>query len=144
MDLCRRSRERLIRLALLAALVIGLVRGLGLADLLRRENLTRLREWIGGCGGWAPLVYIVGYAHTVVACVPGLPITRLGGLAFGPIWGTVYVSIAATAGGCLAFVIALFRGVLPRRARAGPVPLTSPPQPAPARLLGARPRGDAR
>ncbi len=145
MDLCRGTRVRLILLALLGALVIGRVRELVLANLLLRlENLTRLREWIGGSRAWAPLACIVGYVLAVVACVTGLPITRLGGLAFSPIWGTVYVLIAATAGGCLALVIALLRGAQPRRARAGPVPLPSPQPAAAARLLGARPRGGAR
>jgi len=38
--------------------------------------------------------------------VPGLPITVLGGIAFGPVWGTVYVWIAATIGAGLAFLVA--------------------------------------
>jgi len=46
-----------------------------------------------------PLLYIAGYVLAVVFFVPGLPITLLGGLAFGPVWGTVYVSIAATSSG---------------------------------------------
>src|SRR4030095_6363128 len=51
---------------------------------------------------------IAGYVLAVVLFVPGLPITLLGGLAFGPVWGTVYVSIAATIGAGLAFLVARY------------------------------------
>ncbi|HYB71583.1 MAG TPA: TVP38/TMEM64 family protein [Candidatus Bathyarchaeia archaeon] len=88
------------------ALAAALVRALGLPDLVRLENLARLREWIAGFGAWAPAVFVVGYVAVVVAFAPALPLTLLGGLAFGPVWGTVYSSIASTAGACLAFLIA--------------------------------------
>jgi uncharacterized membrane protein YdjX (TVP38/TMEM64 family) len=87
---------------------VVLVRALGLPDLLRIENLTRLRERIDGLGAWAPLAFIAGYVAAVVAFVPALPLTILGGLVFGPAWGTVYVIIAATTGACLSFLIARY------------------------------------
>ncbi|MGH7399752.1 MAG: TVP38/TMEM64 family protein [Candidatus Rokuibacteriota bacterium] len=93
-------------LALVLAVV--LVRALGLADLIRLENLARLRERIDGFGGWAPVVFILGYVAAVVAFVPALPLTILGGLAFGAAWGTVYVAIAATTGACLSFLVARY------------------------------------
>ncbi len=98
----------------MAALGIWLAQSLGLADLLRLENLVRLRERIDRFGAWAPLVFIGGYALAVVAFVPGLPLTLLGGLAFGPVRGTLYVSIASTAGACLAFLLGRYaaRGIV--------------------------------
>ncbi|HME97057.1 MAG TPA: TVP38/TMEM64 family protein [Methylomirabilota bacterium] len=97
-------------LALVAA------RALGLADAVRLDNLARLREWIAGFGPWAPAVFIGGYVAAVVAFVPALPLTILAGLVFGPLWGTVYTSIASTAGACLAFLLARYaaRGVVAR------------------------------
>jgi uncharacterized membrane protein YdjX (TVP38/TMEM64 family) len=62
---------------------VVLVRALGLTDLIRLENLARLRERIDGLGAWAPLVFVVGYVAAVVAFVPALPLTILGGLVFG-------------------------------------------------------------
>lgn len=97
-------------LALVAA------RALGLADAVRLDNLAGLREWIAGFGPWAPAVFIGGYVAAVVAFVPALPLTILAGLVFGPLWGTVYTSIASTAGACLAFLLARYaaRGVVAR------------------------------
>ncbi|MFQ5881469.1 MAG: TVP38/TMEM64 family protein [Candidatus Methylomirabilales bacterium] len=97
------------KLLFLMALVLAgaaSARLLGLQDLLRLENLARLKAWIDGFGPFAPLVFIVGYILAELLFVPGLPITVLGGVAFGPIWGTVYVSIASTIGASLCFLIA--------------------------------------
>lgn len=85
-----------------------LLRALGVADLVRLENLTRLRERIDAFGPWAPVVFMVGYVVAIVAFVPALPLTLLGGLVFGTVWGAVYVSAAATVGACLAFLIARY------------------------------------
>ena len=92
------------------------VRALGLADLVRLDNLARLREWIAGFGAWAPVVFVSGYVVAVVGFVPALPLTILGGLVFGPLWGTVYASIASTAGAGLSFLIARYaaRGAVAR------------------------------
>jgi uncharacterized membrane protein YdjX (TVP38/TMEM64 family) len=49
-----------------------------------------------------------GYVVAVVAFVPALPLTILGGLVFGPVGGIVYSSIASTAGAALAFLIARY------------------------------------
>lgn len=102
------SRRLLVVTLLALALAAIAARALGLADLIRLENLVRLRERIDGFGAWAPVVFILGYVVAAVAFVPALPLTILGGLAFGPVWGTVYVEIAATAGACLAFLIARY------------------------------------
>ena len=93
---------------LIGVALVFVIRALGLADLVRLENLARLREWIGGFGPWAPAVFIAGYVVAVVAFVPALPLTVLGGLLFGAAWGTVYVSIASTAGACLSFLVARY------------------------------------
>ena len=83
-------------------------RTLGLGDLIRLENVARLKQWIEGYGALAPVVFIAGYILAVVFFVPGLPMTVLGGVAFGPLWGTLYVWIAATIGAGLAFLAARY------------------------------------
>jgi hypothetical protein len=102
------SRRLLIGTLLALVVTVVLVRALGLTDLIRLENLARLRERIDGLGAWAPLVFVLGYVAAVVAFVPALPLTILGGLVFGAAWGTVYVAIAATTGACLSFLIARY------------------------------------
>lgn len=99
------------RLLLLGGIVLGgavLVRILGLQDVFRLKNLAHLKAWIEGLGPLAPIVFITGYIVAVIFFVPGLPITVLGGVVFGPLWGTVYVSIASTIGVALTFLIARY------------------------------------
>jgi len=119
------NRTRWIRpVLILVVLVAGVIlaRALGVTDFLRLENLARVKKTIAGYGAAGPLFYIAGYVLAVVFFVPGLPITLLGGLAFGPVWGTVYVSIAATIGAGLAFLVARYglRGMVERWVRSSP------------------------
>lgn len=104
-------RRRLIRLAVLAlalVAVVVVVRITGLTGFLSLDNLARLRDYVEGFGSAAPLVFILGYAGATVAFLPGAPLTLLAGLAFGPILGTIYVMVGATAGLTLAFLIARY------------------------------------
>jgi uncharacterized membrane protein YdjX (TVP38/TMEM64 family) len=108
----------------LAVIVAGIVaaRALGLGEAIRLENLSRLKRAIEGYGALAPLIFIVGYVLAAVLFVPGLPMTVLGGVVFGPFWGTVYVWIAATAGAGLAFLVARYavRSTVERWVQASP------------------------
>lgn len=108
----------------LLLVVAGIVaaRSLGLGDLIRLENVARLKQWIEGYGALAPAVYIAGYVLATVFFVPGLPITVLGGVAFGPLWGTLYVWIGATIGAGLAFLVARYavRSTVERWVQASP------------------------
>lgn len=61
---------------------------------------------IDALGPWGPLVYIIVYAASAVLMLPALPLTVLGGLLFGPVWGSAYVIAGATIGAALAFLIA--------------------------------------
>ena len=127
------------------ALAVILVRVLGLTDLVRLENLGRLRARIDDLGAWAPVVFIVGYVIAVVAFVPALPLTILAGLAFGTAWGTVYVAIAATTGACLSFLIARYAARAARSSASGDRPgdSTTCRGSSCARPCGTRPTGRA-
>lgn len=108
-------RRVFVVLAVLAAGAL-LARALGLGDLARLEGLARFKDAIDGYGAWAPVVFIAGYGVAEVFFVPGLPLTLLGGLAFGPLWGTVYVSAGSTLGAAAAFLLArhAMRGIVER------------------------------
>lgn len=100
--------KRLVLVGLIAVTLVVTARALGLTGLVRLDNVAHLREWIAGFGPSAPAVFVGGYVLAVVAFVPALPLTILGGLVFGPVGGTVYASIASTTGAALAFLIARY------------------------------------
>jgi uncharacterized membrane protein YdjX (TVP38/TMEM64 family) len=107
---------RLALLALFAVAVGVLVFGLGLHDWARPERLARVRAAIETYGAWGPLLFMAGYVVGELLFFPGLPLTLLGGLVFGAVWGTLYVWIAATLSAALAFLVArhLARGTVER------------------------------
>lgn len=117
----KRWARPVIALGLVIAAIV-IARGLGLGEAIRLENLARLKQWIESYGVLAPAIFIAGYILAVVLFVPGLPITVLGGVVFGPIRGTMYVWLAATVGAALAFLVARYaaRSAVERWVRASP------------------------
>ena len=118
----RRGWVRPVLALLLVAAGIVAARAFGLDDMIRLENVARLKQWIEGYGALAPAVFITGYILATVFFVPGLPITVLGGVAFGSLWGTLYVWIGATIGLGLAFLVARYavRSTVERWVQASP------------------------
>ncbi len=72
------------------------------------EKLGELREWIDGLGKLGPLAFIALYIIATVAAIPGSVITAAAGALFGPVLGTICVSVASTAGAALSFLIARY------------------------------------
>ncbi len=72
------------------------------------DRLAELKDWIASLGGWGPLVFILIYILATLAAVPGLALTIVAGAVFGVFWGTIWVSIASTAGAGLAFLLARY------------------------------------
>jgi len=97
-------RPGMVALAILGGVVLAWV--FGVYDYLRLENLSRLQRWVGGLGPWAPILYMAGYVILELVFVPALPLTVLAGIAFGPVWGTLYAWIGATLSAALAFLVA--------------------------------------
>lgn len=90
----------------LVALIL-VVRESGVRDLLDIESA---REVILGYGALAPLLYILFYILASLLFIPGTPLTLLGGAIFGPLYGTIYTIVGATAGALLAFLMMRFIG----------------------------------
>ena len=113
---------RPVLVVVLIAAGIVAARALGLGEVIRLENLSRLKLWIESYGMLAPVIFIVGYILAAVLFVPGLPMTVLGGVVFGPVWGTAYVWMAATVGAALAFLVARYavRSTVERWVQASP------------------------
>lgn len=97
----------LIRLGILALIVgaIVAVRVTGATRYLEQETLQNL---IQSYGMLAPLLYMLIYTLAPALFLPGLPITIVGGLLFGPFWGVVYTITSATMGACLAFLVSRY------------------------------------
>ena len=97
--------KSLMRLAA-GVLILGLL-------IISAKNLTipscgdiqlHLERW----GLWAPVVFVLAYVIATIAFIPGLVITLVGGLAFGPWLGTLLVLIGANIGALLAFLASRF------------------------------------
>ncbi len=96
--------KMLIIVGVLLTFVV-LMRVFGLTKYISLENISKLNEWINGFGMLGPVIYISIYIAACVLFLPGVPVTLLGGVAFGPVMGIIYVSIGSTLGAAAAFLI---------------------------------------
>lgn len=96
--------KRIIVLLFLIATIFA-IRYTGATRYLEQNAL---RELIQGYGTLAPVFYMFVYTIAPALFLPGLPITIVGGILFGPFWGIVYTITGATAGACLAFLISRY------------------------------------
>ncbi|OOZ38462.1 sulfurtransferase [Solemya pervernicosa gill symbiont] len=98
--------KALIRIALLAAVITGIVLAVLYRDQLSAEAL---QQWIGDAGSTGPILFfILLYAVATVVFLPGSVITLADGAIFGPVWGTLYNLTGATLGATLAFLVARY------------------------------------
>lgn len=98
------------RFFLLLTFIVAAIVSIKLSGLDEYLDQERLKAWIVGYGAWGPVMYIVIYSIAPSFMLPGLPITVVGGILFGPVGGTVYTSIGATIGASIAFLIARYMG----------------------------------
>jgi uncharacterized membrane protein YdjX (TVP38/TMEM64 family) len=89
---------------------------------LPAEKITELLHWVQRQGAWGPLLLGAAYVVACVLFVPGIILTLGAGFLFGPVLGTVTVSIASVLGATAAFLVGryLARGWIERKVRAYP------------------------
>jgi hypothetical protein len=63
---------------------------LGLGHVVRVDNIARLKRWIDERGPGS-VAFVLGYALAELCFVPGMPLTMLGGIVFGPVRSRLYV-----------------------------------------------------
>jgi uncharacterized membrane protein YdjX (TVP38/TMEM64 family) len=72
------------------------------------EKLAALRGWIQSLGVLGPAVFVGFYVLGVVVGIPGSALTVAAGGLFGSLLGVILVSLGATVGAGLAFLIARY------------------------------------
>ena len=86
-------------------LLIGIIFAIINRENFNSENITNFLEQYGI---FAPLIFIFIYALATVLFLPGLILTILAGVLFGPILGTISAITGATIGASLAFLNARY------------------------------------
>ena len=104
----KRNLVKIIIVIIVIVSAYSLLSHYGVTEYLKRDNIPKIKEKINSFGVIAPLVYIGFYIIATVFFLPGLPVTMLSGLAFGPVWGVVYASIGAIIGVSCAFLVARY------------------------------------
>jgi uncharacterized membrane protein YdjX (TVP38/TMEM64 family) len=90
----------------LLLLILAAVVAAWLFDAGRRA--AELKDWIGGLGPAAPIVFVLLRAGLAVAVIPGSLLTASAGLVFHPAVAIVCVSVGKTLGAAIAFLIARY------------------------------------
>lgn len=103
-----RNKKRSWKAPLVLALVAAAAAGVHLSGAAHYLQQERLQALIASYGILAPAIYILIYSLAPVLFLPGLPITVIGGILFGPVWGVVYAITGATLGASLAFLVARY------------------------------------
>jgi uncharacterized membrane protein YdjX (TVP38/TMEM64 family) len=70
-----------------------------------QDLLKQGLDWVGRLGPWGPVIFIGLYVIATVLFVPGSVLTLGAGAVFGVVWGSIYVSVAATLGATCAFLV---------------------------------------
>ena len=94
-------------IALVFGAVIFALWKFGAFQYFSKDNIAKLNDKIESLGFWGPVVYVGVYIFAVIFFLPGSVITLVAGV-FGPVLGTILVSIASTVGATLAFLIARY------------------------------------
>ena len=76
---------------------------------VRTWTPERIRSSVLSFGVWAPGIYLLVYGQPLVP-LPASVMTLSGGLAFGPVWGTVAAVSGATMRACNQFLVARMLG----------------------------------
>lgn len=98
-----RGWRRPVALLLAIAAIFVLARAFGLTG-----RLGDLRAWIQSLGPWGPAVFVLIYVGAAAAAIPGSALTIAAGALFGSVRGVVIVSIGATLGASVAFLISRY------------------------------------
>jgi uncharacterized membrane protein YdjX (TVP38/TMEM64 family) len=103
-----KKKDGLLKRIIVILLIIAAIIAIRFTGATRYLQQDELRELIHGYGALAPIIYMLFYTIAPALFLPGLPITIVGGILFGPFWGVVYTITSATAGACIAFLVSRY------------------------------------
>ncbi|XP_019465478.1 PREDICTED: uncharacterized protein LOC109363666 isoform X3 [Lupinus angustifolius] len=97
---------------LAALLLVGVVGVFGSVSYIYRDQINSLLNYFSifiqgyGLAGYA--LFVAVYAALEILAIPAIPLTMSAGLLFGPLVGTIIVSISGTVAASAAFLIARY------------------------------------
>ena len=106
----RQAQGSFIKKLFILGLLIAAIAGIHSSGFAEKLDPEALRASIQQFGLLAPLIYVLFYSIAPSLFLPGLPLTIIGGVLFGPFWGVIYTISGATIGAGLAFLIARYLG----------------------------------
>ena len=105
-----RAMSPWVKAVVLAMVIAAAWWGLAAAGFdLRRWSPEQIRAFMLAQGAWAPVIYLAVFAQPLVP-LPSSVMIMAGGLAFGPLWGTLGALGGATARACSQFAVARLLG----------------------------------
>lgn len=107
----------------LLALFVPLLAAGGLALFWLFDGATSVegvQARVSSLGDWAPVGFVLLYAIATVAMIPGGLFDLVGGVLFGPVWGSLINLAGGTLGAGLAFLVARYLAGDWVQRRAGP------------------------
>jgi len=99
------GRVSVLRLALLALIVAGLLLAARLSGLADRFTAAGLRETVVNAGAWGALVFVAVFALGQLAYVPGTLFYIASVFAYGRVWGGVVSYVASLVSVTVSFAL---------------------------------------
>lgn len=104
------TRTALLKAGLFVLIVAGIVCGLHAVGVdVWRVTPDRVRSYVLSFGALAPAIYLIAYGQPLIP-LPASIMTLTGGLAFGPLWGSLAAVTGATTRACGQFFLARLLG----------------------------------